>query len=150
MDAPYSHRDFRRPVFAGPLDEKIRKLVVKRAGGWHGFTVDASPLDVVGWGRHGLSVGRSRSARSSRGSGSCTCRPTWHGTFGARGALICSFVPRPLDFHPDAIPARTRTRRVVRRDHLLLRGNFTSRRAWAGQHLAPPGGRHARSAPRRL
>ena len=30
--------------------------------------------------------------------------PTWHGTFGARGALICSFVPRPVDFHPDAIP----------------------------------------------
>jgi homogentisate 1,2-dioxygenase len=30
--------------------------------------------------------------------------PTWHGTFAARGALICSFVPRPLDFAPDAIP----------------------------------------------
>ena len=30
--------------------------------------------------------------------------PTVHGTFATRGALICSFVPRPLDFHPDAIP----------------------------------------------
>src|SRR5262249_15312459 len=30
--------------------------------------------------------------------------PTWHGTFAARGTLICSFVPRPLDFHPDAVP----------------------------------------------
>src|SRR5581483_2548417 len=30
--------------------------------------------------------------------------PIWHGTFAARGALICSFVPRPLDFHPDAVP----------------------------------------------
>jgi homogentisate 1,2-dioxygenase len=30
--------------------------------------------------------------------------PTWHGTFEAAGALICSFVPRPLDFHPDAVP----------------------------------------------
>jgi homogentisate 1,2-dioxygenase len=30
--------------------------------------------------------------------------PTWHGTFEAVGALICSFVPRPLDFHPEAVP----------------------------------------------
>ena len=29
MDAPYSHRDFRRPEFAGPLDEGIRDLVVQ-------------------------------------------------------------------------------------------------------------------------
>ena len=30
--------------------------------------------------------------------------PTWHGTFEARGALICSFVPRLLDFGEDSIP----------------------------------------------
>jgi homogentisate 1,2-dioxygenase len=30
--------------------------------------------------------------------------PTWHGTFAAKGLLICSFVPRPLDFHPSAVP----------------------------------------------
>lgn len=49
MDAPYCHRDFRRPELAGPMDEGLRELAVKRAGRWHGFTVEDSPLDVVGW-----------------------------------------------------------------------------------------------------
>src|SRR6266540_3083010 len=30
MDAPYTHRDFRRPTFIGPHDEGLRELVVKR------------------------------------------------------------------------------------------------------------------------
>jgi homogentisate 1,2-dioxygenase len=30
--------------------------------------------------------------------------PPVHTTFEARGAVICSFVPRPLDFHPQANP----------------------------------------------
>jgi homogentisate 1,2-dioxygenase len=30
--------------------------------------------------------------------------PTVHATFEAGGALVCSFVPRPLDFHEAAIP----------------------------------------------
>jgi len=49
MDAPYSHRDFRSPEFVGPVDEGIRKLVVKRGGAFFGFRYAASPLDVVGW-----------------------------------------------------------------------------------------------------
>ena len=49
MDAPYSHRDFKRPQFVGPIDEHIRDLVVRRAGTWHGFTLADAPLDVVGW-----------------------------------------------------------------------------------------------------
>ena len=49
MDAPYSHRDFRRPVFAGPRDDGLRDLVVKRGGAFHGFRYPHAPLDVVGW-----------------------------------------------------------------------------------------------------
>ncbi len=49
MDAPYCHRDFRRPTFVGPLDEGIRELLVKRNGAFHGFALNRSPLDVVGW-----------------------------------------------------------------------------------------------------
>ena len=49
MDAPYCHRDFRRPAFTGPRDEGLRELVVKRGGAFHGFRYAHSPLDVVGW-----------------------------------------------------------------------------------------------------
>ena len=49
MDAPYCHRDFRRPTFTGPMDESIRTSVIKRGGAFHTFTHDQSPLDVIGW-----------------------------------------------------------------------------------------------------
>ncbi len=49
MDAPYSHRDFRRPELQPPTDEGIRSLVVKRGDAFHGFRYDHRPLDVVGW-----------------------------------------------------------------------------------------------------
>ena len=68
--------------------------------------------------------------------------PTWHGTFAARGALICSFVPRPLDFDPDAIPCPYPHASVdcdefifyCRRQLHLAQGRRP------GQRLAPPAG----------
>lgn len=103
MDAPYCHRDFKRPVLAAPYDEGIRELVVRRNGAWHGFVMDHSPLDVVGWDGTVYPWAFPILAFQPRVS-SVHLPPTWHGTFAARGALICSFVPRPLDFAPDAIP----------------------------------------------
>ena len=49
MDAPYSHRDFRKVEFVGPKDEGLRELLVKRGQAFHGFVCQHSPLDVVGW-----------------------------------------------------------------------------------------------------
>ncbi|AUX45789.1 homogentisate 1,2-dioxygenase [Sorangium cellulosum] len=128
MDAPYSHRDFRRPAFAGPLDEGIRALVVKRGGAFHGFTCPRSPLDVVGWDGTVYPFVFPILNFQAR-VGLVHLPPDWHGTFAARGALICSFVPRPVDFHPEAIPCPY-PHASVDCDELLFycRGNFTSRR----------------------
>jgi homogentisate 1,2-dioxygenase len=103
MDAPYSHRDFRRPVFTGPRDEGLREIVVKRAGRAHRYVARTTPLDAVGWDGTVYPWAFPILAFQPRVS-SVHLPPTWHGTFAAHGALICSFVPRPLDFHPDAIP----------------------------------------------
>ena len=55
--------------------------------------------------------------------------PTWHGTFAARGALICSFVPRMVDFHPEAIPCPyPHARWTATSSSSTAAGNFTSRR----------------------
>jgi homogentisate 1,2-dioxygenase len=55
--------------------------------------------------------------------------PTVHGTFAVPGALVCSFVPRPLDFHPDAIPCPYPHASVdVDEVIFYVRGQFTSRR----------------------
>ncbi len=128
MDAPYSHRDFRRVEFSGPCDEGIRDLIVKRQGAFHGFRYDASPLDVVGW-DGSVYPWVFPILNFQPRVGLVHLPPTWHGTFAARGALICSFVPRPVDFHPEAIPCPY-PHSSVDVDEMIFycRGNFTSRR----------------------
>ena len=122
------------------------------AGAWHGFTLDGLAARRRRLGRHGLPVGVPDPRTSSRACRSVHLPPTWHGTFAARGALICSFVPRLVDFHPEAIPcpyphSSTHCDEII----FYCDGNFTSRRGvGAGQHLAPPDGRAARPAPGQL
>ncbi len=128
MDAPYCHRDFRRPSFVGPLDEGIRDTVVKRNGAFHGFTQDESPLDVVGWDGTVYPWAFPILNFQAR-AGLVHLPPTWHGTFATRDGLICSFVPRAVDFHPEAIPCPY-PHSSYDCDEILFycRGNFTSRR----------------------
>jgi homogentisate 1,2-dioxygenase len=128
MDAPYSHRDFRRVEWKGPMDEGLRDVVVKRAGRFHGQRHEASPLDVVGWDGAVYPFAFPILNFQPR-AGLVHLPPTWHGTFAARGALVCSFVPRVVDFHPEAIPCPY-PHSSVDVDELLfyVRGEFTSRR----------------------
>ncbi len=128
MDAPFNHRDFRRPAFRGPLDEGIRELLVKRGGAFHGFRQPTSPLDVTGWDGAVWPFALPILAFQPR-VGQFHLPPTVHGTFAARGALVCSFVPRPLDFGEDAIPCPY-PHSSVDVDEVLFyqRGEFTSRR----------------------
>ncbi|MCB9779408.1 MAG: homogentisate 1,2-dioxygenase [Alphaproteobacteria bacterium] len=128
MDAPYCHRDFRRPVLSGERDEGIRDVVVKRGGRFHGFTVPHSPLDCVGWDGTVYPWAFPILNFQPR-AGLVHLPPTWHGTFQCRGGLICSFVPRAVDFHEDAIPCPYPHSSVDVDEFLFyVRGNFTSRR----------------------
>jgi len=128
MDAPYCHRDFRRPTFRGPQDEGIRRTLVKRGGAFHAFDLPESPLDVVGWDGSVWPFAFPILKFQAR-AGLVHLPPTWHGTFAARGALVCSFVPRMLDFHPEAIPCPY-PHSSVDVDEIIFyaRGQFTSRR----------------------
>jgi homogentisate 1,2-dioxygenase len=128
MDAPYSHRDFRRVEWKGPQDEGIRELLVKRRGAFHGFRFDASPLDVAGW-DGALYPFAFPILNFQPRAGLVHLPPTWHGTFALPGALVCSFVPRPLDFHPEAVPCPY-PHASVDVDEVIFyaRGEFTSRR----------------------
>lgn len=128
MDAPYSHRDFRRPEFRGPADDGIRMLLVKKNGAFHGFRYSDSPLDVVGWDGTVYPFVFPILNFQPR-VGLVHLPPTWHGTFAAKGALVCSFVPRPTDFHAEAIPCPYPHASVDCDEFLYyVRGNFTSRR----------------------
>lgn len=128
MDAPYSHRDFRRPTFVGPEDEGIRHAVVRRDGRWHGLVYDDSPLDVVGWDGT-VYPWVFPMLRFQPRAGLVHLPPDWHGTFSTPGALICSFVPRVVDFHERAIPCPYPHSSVDCDEFLYYcDGHFTSRK----------------------
>ena len=153
MDAPYCAP--RLPAARssrGPRDEGIRDLVVKRGGALPRLPLSThSPLDVVGW--DGTVYPWAFPILNFQPRvGLVHLPPTWHGTFAARGALICSFVPRPVDFHPDAIPCPY-PHASVDCDEIIFyceRQLHVAQGRRPGQHLAPPAGRPARPAPRRL
>lgn len=128
MDAPYSHRDFRRPEFAGPRDEGIREVVAKRRGHFTRFGYPHSPLDVVGWDGSVYPWAFPIEAFQPRTS-SVHLPPTIHGTFAIGGGLVCSFVPRLVDWHPEAIPCPY-PHASVHCDEVIFycKGNFTSRK----------------------
>lgn len=156
MDAPYCHRDFRRPEFRGPTDEGIREVWITTGPETRRHVCDHGPLDVVGWDGAVYPFAFPIRRFEPRVS-SVHLPPTWHGTFEARGALICSFVPRPLDFHPQAVhcPYPHVSAEI---DEVLfyVEGAFTSRvgvesgsLTWhpAGVPHGPHPGRYEASAP---
>lgn len=136
MDAPYSHRDFRVPTFAGPIDEGIRDVVVKRGDDFFGFRHRQSPLDVVGWDGAVYPFALPILAFAPR-VGQVHLPPPVHATFEAGGVLICSFVPRPLDFHDAANPCPY-PHSSVDMDEVLFYANdvFASRRGIAAGSLS--------------
>jgi homogentisate 1,2-dioxygenase len=127
MDAPYTHRDFRRPVFTGPRPGPAR-IVVKKGDSFAERFPAASAFDVVGWDGTVWPFAFPILAYQPR-TGLVHLPPTVHSTFAGRGALICSFVPRVTDTHPDAIPCPY-PHTSVDCDEVIyyVRGNFTSRR----------------------
>ncbi len=128
MDAPYSHRDFRSPTLGAPRDEGLRDLWLKTDGTLQKYQLASSPLDVVGWDGSLYPFAFSLEAFKPK-VGKVHLPPPAHATFEASGVLICSFVPRPLDFHEQAVPCPY-PHSSVDVDEVLFysRGNFTSRR----------------------
>jgi homogentisate 1,2-dioxygenase len=128
MDAPYSHRDFRAPTLSAPPDEGLRDFWLKTQGTLQKYQLAASPLDVVGWDGSLYPFAFSIHAFKPK-VGKVHLPPPAHATFEAHGVQVCSFVPRPLDFHDQAVPCPY-PHSSVDVDEVLFysRGNFTSRR----------------------
>ena len=92
------------------------------------FAMPNNPLDVVGW-DGSLYPWIFPILNFQPRAGLVHLPPTWHGTFATNDALICSFVPRAVDFHKDAIPCPYPHASVDCDEFLFYcRGNFTSRK----------------------
>jgi len=101
--APYCERDLRLPELPLTFDERGEYEVrIKARDCVHSYTYAYHPLDVVGW--DGCYYPYLFNIDDfSPIVGKHHMPPPTHQTFEGHNFVICSFCPRLLDFHPDAI-----------------------------------------------
>jgi homogentisate 1,2-dioxygenase len=101
--APYSERDLRAPAEPLLVDGEEVPVLVRTRGGLTRLTYANHPFDVVGW--DGCLYPYAFSIQDFEPIVKRThAPPPVHQTFEGPGFVICSFCPRPLDFHPEAVP----------------------------------------------
>lgn len=140
--APFCERDIKLPQFAEPKAERGEfEIRIRKEGMLHKVYYQTHPFDVVGWdGCHypfGLSIHDFEPI-----TGRVHQPPPVHQTFGTRSFVICSFVPRLYDYHPDAIPAPYNHSNIDSEEILYyVDGDFMSRKGiQPGQFTLHPGG----------
>ncbi len=103
--APFCERDMRPPVNLVTHDEAGDFLIrVKKKGMLYGLHYGHHPFDVVGW--DGCCYPYAFSIHDFEPiTGRVHQPPPVHQTFEANNFVVCSFVPRLYDYHPNAIPA---------------------------------------------
>lgn len=103
--APFYERDLRLPENMETRDEKGEfRVLIKKHGMMYPYTYTTHPFDAIGW--DGCLYPYIFSIHEFEPiTGRVHQPPPVHQTFEAHNFVICSFVPRLYDYHPDAIPA---------------------------------------------
>ncbi|MCB0549990.1 MAG: homogentisate 1,2-dioxygenase, partial [Phaeodactylibacter sp.] len=103
--APFCERDIRKPAELETHDEQGQFLFyIKKQDQVYPYYYLNHPFDLVGW--DGYVYPYAFSIHNFEPiTGRVHQPPPVHQTFAARNFVICSFVPRLYDYHPQAIPA---------------------------------------------
>jgi len=103
--APFCERDIRKPAVLETHDEQGEFLFyIKKQDQVYPYYYLNHPFDVVGW--DGYVYPYAFSIHNFEPiTGRIHQPPPVHQTFDGRNFVICSFVPRLYDYHPQAIPA---------------------------------------------
>lgn len=104
--APYWERDFRKPErLVGPEELAASRLEVRVKIGdeMYSHQLGHDPFDVVGWDGYCYPFAFNVSDFEPI-AGRLHVPPTAHQTFEGPHFVVCSFVPRKLDWDPSAIP----------------------------------------------
>jgi homogentisate 1,2-dioxygenase len=131
MYAPYTHHDFSAPAWPDGGPESLRaprRLIVQSGGCLTAFGLANDPFDVVGWDGQVWPFAFPILAFQPK-TGLVHLPPTIHTTFAGNGYVVCSFVPRVVDFADNAIPCPY-PHSSPDCDEILfyVEGNFTSRK----------------------
>ncbi len=101
--APYCERDLRSPDEPLVVDGGDTQVLVRHRHGLTRYTYDHHPFDVVGW--DGCLYPYAFSVHDFEPiTGRIHQPPPVHQTFAGPSFVICSFVPRLFDYHPEAVP----------------------------------------------
>lgn len=104
-EAPYYERDFKVPQFMEPVDKLGEfKIILKVQNRHFEYTVPHHPFDVVGWDGYLYPYAFNIKEYAPK-VGKIHLPPPVHLAFTTQHFVVCNFVPRLYDFHPDAIPA---------------------------------------------
>jgi homogentisate 1,2-dioxygenase len=129
MGAPFCERDLHGPAELNIIDrDDDTPILIKDGSRLTRYVLAHHPFDVVGW--DGLVYPFTFNADDFEPiTGTIHQPPPIHQTFDARGFVVCTFAPRMLDTHPDAIKVPY-AHSNVESDEVLyyVRGKFGSRR----------------------
>lgn len=103
--SPFCERDIRPPHELETFDERGQFLVkVKKENMLHQYMYASHPFDVIGW--DGYNYPYAFNIKDFEPiTGRVHQPPPVHQTFETAAFVICSFVPRMYDYHPESIPA---------------------------------------------
>jgi len=127
--SPYCERDIRIPQELETHHEKGEfEIRVKMGSELTQLTLAHHPFDVVGWDGY-LYPWIINIADFEPITGRIHQPPPVHQTFAADGYVLCSFVPRMYDYHPEAVPVPY-NHSNVNSDEVLyyVDGSFMSRK----------------------
>jgi len=140
--SPYCERDLRLPENLQTHDEYgDYKVLIKKQGLIYPYTYGTHPFDYVGW--DGYHYPYAFSIHDFEPiTGRLHQPPPVHQTFEGHNFVVCSFVPRKYDYHPDSIPAPYNHSNVDSDEVLYyVDGDFMSRKSVVkGQITLHPGG----------
>jgi homogentisate 1,2-dioxygenase len=129
LGAPYSERDLHGPRDIETIDrDEGTSVVIKDGDRLTRYVLANHPFDVVGW--DGMAYPFTFNADDFEPiTGTIHQPPPVQQTFDAPGFVVCTFAPRLLDTHPDAIKVPY-AHSNVQADEVLyyVRGRFGSRR----------------------
>lgn len=127
--SPFCERDIRTPENLQTFDETGNFVIQTKKKGWlYGIHYGTHPFDVVGW--DGCCYPFIFSIHDFEPiTGRVHQPPPVHQTFETDAFVVCSFVPRLYDYHPQAIPAPYNHSNIDS-DELLyyVDGDFMSRK----------------------
>jgi homogentisate 1,2-dioxygenase len=127
--SPFCERDFRIPLQLETHDETGEfEVRVRARGRMTRHILDHHPLDVIGWDGY-LYPYAFNIEDFEPITGRVHQPPPVHQTFQGPNFVICSFVPRLFDYHPQGIPAPYNHSNVESDEVLYyVEGNFMSRK----------------------